>query len=318
MAKFFPATLLALTIPCSGSDNSQPLALVQHAADIANVRSADVGPFRLRASVYTYGAEPVKADYLLIWVTSEQWREEISIENHRALRIGGKGTVSTKDDTEQAQAIRSQLRSLDIPALLYIKSNHSLGGVEMRNYDNVKEQCLSRTAKLSSKTELCFDAATGALLRKESGDNTTEFSKYSDFNGKLFPRLVTSLDGKQPHASIEVEELTYDSHPDPALFEIDAQYKTMAGCEHPVVPTPIELPDPEYPAQLRTRNPQHVKLSATVNETGGVENIMVLRSAGPLDAYAIAALKKWQFAPATCGSGAVPFPFFTEVEFKRY
>ncbi|HXW92919.1 MAG TPA: TonB family protein [Terriglobales bacterium] len=318
MAKVFPATLLALTILCSASDKSQLLALVQHAADISNLRSANTGPFRLRATVHSYGAEPANAEYSLIWVTSDQWREEISIENDHALRIGGKGTVSTKDDTEQIQAVRSQLRPLDISVLLYIKPNQSLGGVKTRNHDNVKEQCLSRTAKLSIKTELCFDAAIGVLLRVEEGDDTTEFSKYSDFKGKLFPRLVTRLNGKKPHEVIEVDELTYDSQPDPALFNIDAEYKTMAGCEHPVTPTPIELPDPVYPAELRTRDPKHVKLSATVTESGGVENIIVLRSAGPLDTYATAALEKWQFAPATCGTRAVPFQFSIEMQFKTY
>jgi TonB family protein len=317
MARFLLPTLLALTLLSSASDDSQPLALVQHAADTSSLRSADVCPFRLRALVHTYGDEPVNADYLLIWATPEQWREEISVGNDRATRIGGKGASSIKDDSEQAQAIRSQLRSLDLAAILYLEPSYSFGGVKSRNHDGARMQCLFRTTK-HSKTNLCFDAASGALVRSESGDSTTEFSKYSEFKGKLFPRVVTIFHGKKIYRVIEVKELTCDSDPNPLLFDTDAQYKTLAGCEHPVVPTPIKLPDPEYPVQLRTRNPQVVRLSATVSETGGVENIAVVRSGGALDVYAINALRNWKFAPATCGSRAVPFQFFTEVNFRTY
>jgi TonB family protein len=271
--------------------------------------------------VRVQGADPVDAGYLLIWATPDRWREEISVGNDLAIRVGAKATISIKGDTEQTQAIRSQLRSLDFEAVLYVKPSQSLGDVKNINHDGVAMQCLSRTAKRVSKTKLCFDVATGALVKEESENSTTEFSKYSDFKGKLFPRLVTTFHGKEPHELIEVQELTYDSAPDPSLFDTVAQYKqykTMSGCEHPVVPTPMELPDPEYPAQLRARSPQAVKLSATVNEAGRVESIAVIRSAGALDVYAINALKTWKFLPATCGSRAVPFQFFTEVNFKTY
>src|SRR4051794_26670555 len=118
MAKFLLPPLLALTILCSASGNPQPLALLQHAAEICNLRSADVGPFRLRARVRVQGADPVDAGYLLIWATPDRWREEISVGNDLAIRVGAKATISIKGDTEQTQAIRSQLRSLDFEAVL--------------------------------------------------------------------------------------------------------------------------------------------------------------------------------------------------------
>jgi len=317
MRKLFLPAVLTITILCSASDNPQALALVMHAADTSNVRSPDVGAFRLRARARLYGDQPIDADYLLVWAAPDQWREEISTGNDHAIRIGGRNTVSIKNDSEQTQAIRSILRSLDVPAILYVKPNQTLSGVKNRNHDGNKVQCLSRAAKLSSKNELCFDAVTSVLVKNESGNSTTEFSKFAEFKGKQFPWLVTIFGGKKVYDLIEVEELTGIA-PDSSLFSADAQYKTVPGCEHPVVPTPIRLPDPEYPAQLRKSNPQLVKLSATVNETGGVEGISIVRSAGPLDAYAINTVRTWKFAPATCGSVAVPYQFFTEVNFRTY
>ena len=156
------------------------------------------------------------------------------------------------------------------------------------------------------------------LVREEFPDTTAEFSNYLDFRGKQIPRLLKTFQDKGLHGEIEVLELTYDPNPDPVLFETNPQYKTEPGCEYPVVPTPIKLPDPEYPAQFRTPTPQFVKLSATVNEAGRVQNIAVVRSAGALDVYAVRALEKWEFSPATCGSVTVPFQFYTDVNFKTY
>lgn len=316
VAAFLVIAVLTIAIPCAASD-PQSSQLLQRAAETSNVRTTEIGPFRLRARVRVNRDQPIDADYLLIWAAPDQWREELSTGTDHAIRIGGRNTVSIKDDSEQTQAIRSILRSLDVPSILYVKPSQTLSGVKTRNHDGNKVQCLSRAAKLSSKSELCFDAVTSVLVKTESGDTTTEFSKFAEFKGKQFPRLVTTFSGKKVYDVIEVEELTSIT-PDSSLFGADAQYKTAPGCEHPVVPTPIKLPDPVYPAQLRTRSPQTVKLSATVNETGAVEGISVVRSAGALDAYAINALRAWKFAPAACGGIAVPFQLFADVNFMTY
>ena len=181
-------------------------------------------------------------------------------------------------------------------------------------------QCVLGTAKFRPKTELCFDAARGVLVREgtNSSDKSTQFSDYFEFRGKLFPRVLTILEGKTVQREVEVLGLTYDPDPDLSLFETDAQYKVIAGCEHPVPPRPLKLPDPEYPQQLRTQGPKKVKLSAIVNEAGGVQDITVTSSAGAVDQYAIKALEKWKFAAATCGAIPVPFQFFTEVNFRTY
>jgi TonB family protein len=276
-----------------------------------------VGPFRLHARMRNFAQEPVDADYLLIWAAADRWREEISIGTQHAIRIGGVGTVSSKQDSEQTQSARSQFLFLDVSARLQVKPGESLSGVKTRNHGSI--QCVSRTAKLMAKTESCFDATTGVLVREEAaGFQTAEFSNYLEFRGKLFPRLLKIFRNGKLNQEIEVQELAHDPEPAGSLFEPDAQYKTLPGCEHPVSPTPIKLPDPEYPAQLRTRTAQQVGLSFIVNESGSVQDILVTRSAGALDQYAIKALEKWKFVPATCGGVAVPVQFHSVMDFKTY
>jgi TonB family protein len=317
LARIIPAFVLAIASICLAIDHPERAALVQHATEMSNIRSTDVGPFRLHARVHVFEEPPTDADYLLTWASPDRWREEISVGSHHTVRIGGKNTVSTEDDSEQAHHLA--MRSLDVAALLYVKPGESLGGIKSQNQDGAKIQCLSRAEKHTADTELCFDAATGVLARVRYQllllpDSITEFSGYSEFRGKLIPRVVRALDGKYLHQQIEVLELTYDPSPDPSLFEIGPQFKTSPGCEHPVGSTVIKMHSPDS-AQLRTRNNQTVKLSATVNETGGVQDIAVIHSAGAQDAYAIKALEKWKFAPATCGGVGVPSQFYVEMNF---
>ena len=324
MRTVYVAAALLVASMCTATDNSQSSVLVQHAAERSNIRGLDAAPFQLRAKVRVLDGTPVEADYLLIWAAPDRWREEISVGGRIAIRIGGKGSVSSKNDSEQAQAMRQNLRQLDISTVLSTEQGASLSGVKDQVVDGVKLQCVSRTAKLRPRAELCFDSSKGVLVR-ESFANTgaipgrfTQFLDYSEFRGKLSPRILRTFQGKTLGAEIEVKQLVYYPDPDPTLFEADTRYKTIAGCEHPEVPRPIKLPDPVYPPQFRTPGPQRVKLSAIVNEIGGVQDIVVTGSAGPLDQYAIKAVEKWKFSPATCGAVPVPFQFFIDENFRTY
>jgi TonB family protein len=318
MSKLLAAVLLISSTFSHASDQVQAQSLLQHAADISNIRTADVGPFRLRAHVQMRTAAPIDGEYLLIWHKPDEWREEIVLGNIRAIRIGGKGTVSIKQDSVPAQAIRSQLRSLDFVAELHLKPDQSLGKVKQKSRNGEKLQCVTRTGR-TSESQFCTDALNGTLqTMDDSGHSTTQFLQYQEFKGKQFPKIVTVSHGSKPYAVIEVQELSDDSVVDASLFQPNSQYRTMDGCEHPAVPTLVNGPDPEYPVQLRTGSTQEVELSAIVNERGAVEDLAVARSAGAFDRYAIDALKKWQFHPATCDGRAVPFQFSTQMEFRPY
>lgn len=325
MRRFILVFLLFLATLCTAADKSQSSALLKQAAERSNIRSSDTAPFQLRAKIRILDSQPIEAGYLLIWNTQQRWREEISIGDKRSIRIGGEGTVSAEGDSEQAQTVRSAVRDLDLATNLNMEPGASLSGIKVEQKNGVALQCVSRTGKYRPKTELCFDSAQGVLSRENFSSTgldlpakSTEFSDYFDFGGKLFPRVVRTFENRTLRREVQVEQLTYDPNPDQSMFDSSTQYKVVPGCEFPAVPRPIKLSDPEYPERLRTKSPQRVKVSAVVNETGGVQDIQVTNSAGDLDQYAIKALEKWKFAPATCGAKPVPFQFFSEVNFRTY
>ena len=220
--------LVAYTFPCAASD-SRALQLLQHGTDVSNIRTAETAPFRLTVRVHIGGDQPIDGQYVLIRAAPDQWREEISTGNSQAIRIGGKHIVSTKNDTAAVQTIRSKIRSLDVGAILQVKENEKLSGVKKRRHDHIEVGCFTKTAKLTGQTELCFDPAIGILLTTHSRDWTDEFSKYAEFEGKQFPRLVSTSRNGKVVSSIEVEQLT-TVIPDGSLFNTDGQFQTSPGC----------------------------------------------------------------------------------------
>jgi protein TonB len=73
--------------------------------------------------------------------------------------------------------------------------------------------------------------------------------------------------------------------------------------------------DPEYPAIAQAAQLEGtVILEATVGETGKVEALKVLRSAGPLDPAAIAAVKQWRYSPLSLNGRPTSFVLTVTVQ----
>ena len=70
-----------------------------------------------------------------------------------------------------------------------------------------------------------------------------------------------------------------------------------------VLPIPGNYPVVDYPKGMPTPLPEGtVSLSATVNEQGKVDSVVIVHPMSPeLDAAAIAAVSHWKFTPARSG-----------------
>jgi len=311
------------TICCAG-DKVQPSTLLQRAAEVSDIRGSGATPFRLKAKLKTYGGQPYEGIYELTWVSNDQWREEISIGNDKAIRIGGRGTVSLENDSAEAQSIRGKIRSLNVPIALTLRPQESLSSVKDRKKSGaVVLRCTSRTGKHVSEAELCFDPDKGTLVSERyvgpvSQGSMVVYAGYTEFVGKLVPAIVKTYFADAITSEVEVTSLSRLSSVDTAAFNVGVGYTTMAGCESPLAPLALEAPDPLYPDKLRKRAPQFVKLSVIVDESGAVQKTEVTQSAAALDKYAIDAVGKWKFSPAMCGMQPVPLPVSIEINFRTY
>jgi protein TonB len=74
--------------------------------------------------------------------------------------------------------------------------------------------------------------------------------------------------------------------------------------------------DPTYPAMAQSAQVQGaVVLEATVDKTGRVQSVRVVRSHPMLDAAAIAAVKQWRYEPLNLNGQAMPFILTVTVSF---
>ncbi len=81
-------------------------------------------------------------------------------------------------------------------------------------------------------------------------------------------------------------------------------------------PTLITRVDPEYPPIAQAAQLEGIViLEATVDPTGRVEALTVLRSAGLLDAAAIEAVKQWRYSPLRLNGQPTSFVLTVTVQF---
>ena len=95
--------------------------------------------------------------------------------------------------------------------------------------------------------------------------------------------------------------------PPPAPVRVGGQIKA---------PALIARVDPEYPAIAQAAQLEGmVILEATVDQTGRVESVKVLRSAGLLDGAAVDALKQWRYSPLMLNGRPTPFVLTVTMQF---
>jgi len=78
--------------------------------------------------------------------------------------------------------------------------------------------------------------------------------------------------------------------------------------------------DPAYPLELMRRNVEGtVALYAVIHSDGSVSNVRVLRGVDDrLDGYAMAALSRWRFHPATKNGNPVALEAVVMIPFKAF
>ncbi len=304
--------VLLLQALCLGQDKSA-VDLFTHASELSDIRTPVFAPFRLKAKVHILGNRPREAECTLLWVSADRWREEIRSDNKIYIRIGEGSLVWSNNDSRAVVDIHRQLRELVIPLTLYLRPGIKLSKIKDKKWNGSKAKCVLTTGGDWGEEQFCFDPLNGVLLGTLRNNDTLEYSDFQNVRGKIFPWKVRGSDDGKLQSEISVEDLT--AAIDPPTFSRDIGFQSRPGCEFPNIFEPIYLPDPEYPSYLRTQGVQHVKVEAIVDERGNVTDPKILVSAGELDKYALKALGRWRFKPATCGTTPVPFEFDTDVNF---
>jgi TonB family protein len=97
-----------------------------------------------------------------------------------------------------------------------------------------------------------------------------------------------------------------------------AELKDATPSGELLAPVATQKVDPEYPLELMRRNVEGtVALYAVIHSDGHVSDVKVLRGVNDrLDEYAMAALSRWHFQPATKNGTAVALEAVVMIPFK--
>ena len=305
--------LMSLGI-CSASDKQREASgLMAEADDAQNLRSANAKPFRIHMRVHAERivARPSDGTYDEVWLSSDKWRREIAFPGFDQVEVGDASSIWMSRNLE----FRPRLASLLEHAILNRPDIHP-GETAVEIHDKKKNETNLRCVRLQSQhwpsSELCFDSS-GALSMEEMGLQRFEYSDYSKFGGKIFPRSVHVYEKGKEVLAISVDDPTLVSDPTPKLFERMTSATQFAPCERSQRELVKKTP-PHYPQEARSNHIQGtVVLYALLSGEGRVQNTKVLESAGDsLDRAAIEAVKQWEYGPASCGK--TPLPTETEIQ----
>ena len=316
--QFFPpaaALLLLLAIfPSLAEDEQQEQAreILAHAAEISDIRSPGVPPFRMRARIRILLSDdkPLEGTYLLLWNSPTQWREEILFPGYRRIRVGGEGKY-WQQRTLDHEPLRSFqfTRTLDFPLLLRLGPHDTLGKTTDKKHHGTPVKCVEVVRRETYFRRICLDAGTGRLVRQEShaGETEGEYSEYIPWGDKVFPGVLRTMEENKQVVEMRIEEISANPNSDPATYAPPSEAQAWAWCNNPELGPLVDKVPPRYPEQAKRGHVSgKVSIYAVIGTDGRLTNLRVVRSAGPvLDNASLEAVQRWRYKPTRCNGVAI-------------
>jgi len=296
--------------------------LIQHAAQLSNIRSEGASAFKLEAELtFSPTASPTSGTYHETWVSAQRWQTETAASNlHRVELVDGKKrwqltTGEANPDFDSLERITNLSFSHFAPDQL---REQTISGVPVI--------CsISKADAVGGKSALCFDQKTGLLaevviprtLDGKIMDDSCVYSGYEAFAGKQFPHVVKcfhdgrpTMDAKLSLAPVVVSELP------PFTPPVGAE-ESVNCLTTPQAPKPTYTPDPKYPAGQS--GSVMVVLWLSLGIDGKPADMKVVSKANPaFDNLATEAVSRWRFHPAMCEGQPMKTTINVEVSFRKW
>lgn len=308
-------------------DNPEPVRTFLNAADQTDIRAAGSAPFEIDARVELFlQGKPYDGTYQLSWFAPDHWREEIQLPGYQRIRVG-------------AQKGRWVYRNLDHEILpvaeldAILSSSSRLRGATFAKPEKLRTrkelgaslQCSHLEPRFYDAEDFCFNPQRGTLdveifpHGRGNAPNITshEYSDFAALNGKLFPRSMRALEGKDVVLSVSIDRLVSLDPTSETNFvpPKEAQFWPTCSVEEPG--HPITMVQPQYPLAEKTANHSgRVILYALIETDGSVHNLHVVQTASQsLNAAAEDAVGQWRYQPSTCDGAPIPAETFISVVF---
>lgn len=294
--------LIALwLLPVSAKEPKMRDEFLERVIAQADIRTSESGAFRLRAKYRSLSPPKFEATYLLIWTPQGHWREQVLAAGLDEVRIGTPdGNVWHSPDVDgRAAEVFSAMRILDSESDAWPQRGMLLEQAPGREQEGLRMNCMR--ARKDKARVLCVHSMSGALLWESfSGSITRQYTDYTLWASKNFPRKYRSYAAGALVAEIEVEELARQDDLLPALFEKRGGMKASKWCRRTQPPRELRTALPPTPSIAVTSGSESLTIEATIGTDGRLSNPVFHSSSALVGSYGRAIAEEWRFEPATC------------------
>jgi TonB family protein len=237
------------------------------------------------------------------------WREDIDFDNYHSSELRIKDHVWFKSTHDFLPLVVQELREALIVPVLRMGKENSVKRVYEREIEGVRVQCIEfETVHGDNKfeNEVCVQKDTGYLMWAHHDGTQMSFSEFLPIGGIVLPRQITiDLDGKSKVVAELNEEMVQKF--DPTEFTPPDGAEMTEVCIKGSNPAPLYTPDP-VSGLIASLGISHGRVTGVlkVDTEGNVVNAAIVQSLSPvLDDLALATVKRWKYAPATCNAKPV-------------
>jgi TonB family protein len=293
---------------CSVTSAQEPMSLLAAAHAKSDIFSQ--GPFFMLASYRATDDPKFKGQYGLIWISKDQWREEITDPTGNSIRIGKGNTVWSMRTSPKPTALAQDLRWLfGFRSRLALRPEITLEKVKSQKRGGVSLKCVQFRYS-DTKDQVCFDDANHFVSSKWE-----EYLDYRTVGNAEFPfRLGSKRFYREVQVTVEKVELNPSVKPE--FFATDARFQSTPDCHASQYPLTLRKTPPVYPYSAKAARVQgRVTAEVSLTETGAVKDVQLIHGHPMLGRETLEALKNWTFAPARCNGTPIPSGMIIEVTY---
>jgi hypothetical protein len=313
-----------------GDDAGRPAeAVLERAERVTSLRVPGAPPFRLRlrAEFSLKNGGFMEANYDLVWLRPDWWREEVKLPGFTDVAIAQDRVLWRKRNTEYVPMMEWLLMSLvraDRAGAL--SDRESVTGIRDREEAGHRLACVESRRDLFDVRERCFDATTGLLTVRQDRffDRVYEYHDWATLGVRRFPQKIRVLQFSKQVAELQLVQI---EHVDPGqvrsftvaedakqeLWCADMSPAGVLGGDLPRFPPPRNFLGPRAPL------PHSLVIYMRVGVDGVPHDLRSLATppGRSLDAETSAFLESLRFRPATCHGAAVESEWVDEVVLPR-
>lgn len=270
--------------------------------------------FQLKARLRVRAREDrlLEGSYSLLWMSANQWREEIRLPGYTRVRVGGPKKYWQARSLPYEFVGVSELDSLlDLGRYARLISDSKLKKVRDMTWDGKELFCVEERFERTGIRRICFDKISGALDLEQAGDlelvgvgmmTRRIYSEYRPWGGKIFPWVVTGLSAEKVIIEFTVESLSSPQNSASGLFQPPADAQEWASCAAQMPEKQVRDLSLKPPVTTGTnRERGTVWVYGVIESDGTLSHVSLAGSAGPnLDKAVLDAVSRSRFKPIVC------------------